>query len=48
MSTLSNLYNSTLGKKYIMALSGAGLFGFVVVHMFGNLPVFIGPDAVNH
>jgi len=48
MSTLSNLYNSTLGKKYIMALSGAGLFGFVVVHMLGNLQVFLGPEALNH
>jgi len=47
MSTLSNLYHSTLGKKYIMALSGAGLFGFVVVHMLGNLQVFLGPEAVN-
>jgi succinate dehydrogenase / fumarate reductase cytochrome b subunit len=48
MSALSNLYNSTLGKKYIMALSGAGLFGFVVVHMLGNLQVFLGPEALNH
>ena len=48
MSTLSNLYHSTLGKKYIMALSGAGLFGFVVVHMLGNLQVFLGPEALNH
>src|SRR4030095_3904732 len=48
MSTLSSLYHSTLGKKYIMALSGAGLFGFVVVHMLGNLQVFLGPEALNH
>jgi len=48
MSALSNLYHSTLGKKYIMALSGAGLFGFVVVHMLGNLQVFLGPETLNH
>ncbi len=30
-----------------MALSGVGLFGFVVVHMLGNLQVFLGPEALN-
>ena len=30
-----------------MALSGAGLFGFVVVHMLGNLTIFAGPAALN-
>ena len=30
-----------------MALSGAGLFGFVVVHMLGNLTIFAGPAAIN-
>ena len=47
MTTFSNLYHSTLGKKYIMALSGAGLFGFVVAHMLGNLQVFLGPEQLN-
>jgi succinate dehydrogenase / fumarate reductase, cytochrome b subunit len=47
MSSISALFDSTLGKKYIMALSGAGLFGFVVVHMLGNLQVFLGPEPVN-
>jgi len=47
MTVLSALYHSTLGKKYIMALSGLGLFGFVVVHMLGNLQVFLGPEPLN-
>jgi succinate dehydrogenase / fumarate reductase cytochrome b subunit len=47
MTTFSNLYNSTLGKKYIMALTGAGLFAFVLAHMIGNLQVFLGPDQLN-
>src|SRR5262245_9161910 len=47
MSSISALFDSTLGKKYIMALSGAGLFGFVVVHMLGNLQVFLGPEPLN-
>lgn len=30
-----------------MALTGLGLFGFVVGHMLGNLQVFIGPEPLN-
>ncbi|HEX2522822.1 MAG TPA: succinate:quinone oxidoreductase, partial [Terriglobia bacterium] len=47
MNSLSVLYNSTLGKKYIMALTGVGLFAFVVAHMIGNLQVFLGPEPLN-
>jgi succinate dehydrogenase / fumarate reductase cytochrome b subunit len=31
-----------------MAVSGIALFGFVLVHMFGNLKVYLGPEAFNH
>lgn len=47
MSPLLRLFTSSLGKKYLMALTGLGLFGFVVMHMLGNLQVFLGPDAIN-
>ena len=47
MSSIPALYHSTLGKKYLMAVTGVGLFGFVIVHMIGNLQVFLGPDALN-
>ena len=30
-----------------MAISGAGLFGFVIMHMLGNLTIFAGPAAIN-
>lgn len=30
-----------------MAISGVLLFLFVIVHMLGNLQVFLGPDALN-
>ena len=45
MSALARLYDSSLGKKYIMAITGVGLFVFVIIHMLGNLQVFLGPDA---
>ena len=40
--------DTTLGKKYVMAVSGIVLFGFVIGHMVGNLQVFLGPKAINH
>ena len=39
---------STIGRKVIMAVTGAILFGFVLVHMLGNLQVYLGPEAMNH
>lgn len=47
MSVIKGLFGSSLGKKYIMAISGLALFLFVVVHMLGNLQVFLGPEAIN-
>jgi succinate dehydrogenase cytochrome b subunit len=47
MNTLSTLYDSTLGKKYVMAITGMGLFLFVIAHMLGNLQLFLGANAVN-
>src|SRR5687767_726415 len=47
MSLLEGLFGSSLGKKYIMAVSGMALFLFVVAHMLGNLQVFLGPDSIN-
>ena len=41
------LYDASIGKKALVALSGFVLFGFVIVHMLGNLQVFAGPDALN-
>jgi succinate dehydrogenase / fumarate reductase cytochrome b subunit len=39
---------SSVGKKVITGLTGFFLIGFVVVHLIGNLTLFIGPDAFNH
>jgi succinate dehydrogenase / fumarate reductase, cytochrome b subunit len=39
--------DTTIGQKALLAVSGVVLFGFVIVHMLGNLQVFLGPDAFN-
>jgi succinate dehydrogenase / fumarate reductase cytochrome b subunit len=38
---------SSVGRKVVMALTGTILFGFVTVHMLGNLQVYLGPTAFN-
>ncbi len=48
MNSVARVVWSSLGKKYLMALTGAGLFLFAVVHMIGNLQIFLGPEALNH
>ena len=42
-----SIYQTAVGKKWVMALSGIGLIGFVVVHMIGNLHLYEGPHQVN-
>lgn len=44
---LVRLWRSSLGKKYVMAITGLGLFLFVIVHMLGNLQIFLGPEHLN-
>ena len=47
MKTIANIFASSLGKKYIMAVTGFGLFLFVIGHLAGTLQIFLGPGAIN-
>ncbi|MBN2719310.1 MAG: succinate dehydrogenase cytochrome b subunit [Deltaproteobacteria bacterium] len=38
---------TSVGKKVLMAATGFIIFGFVVVHILGNLQLFLGPEALN-
>lgn len=40
MSWFTDLYRSAVGKKAVMAVTGIILFGFIVMHMIGNLKIF--------
>jgi succinate dehydrogenase / fumarate reductase, cytochrome b subunit len=44
---LTSLYQSSIGKKILVALTGLVLVGFILGHMIGNLLVFMGPEAIN-
>ena len=41
------LVTSSLGKKCLTAVTGAGLFVFVIGHLLGNLQIFLGREAIN-
>jgi len=47
MTWLSNFIFSSVGRKQLMALTGLGLCGFLIVHLSGNLLIFAGEDAFN-
>jgi succinate dehydrogenase / fumarate reductase cytochrome b subunit len=42
-----SLYDSTIGKKIAMAISGLILFGFVFIHMVGNLKIYLGKETID-
>ncbi len=37
-----NLYQSAVAKKWVMAVTGLMLIGFVLFHMLGNLKLYLG------
>jgi len=41
------LYQTSIGKKVMMAVTGLILFGYVFVHMYGNLHIFEGREHLN-
>ena len=41
-------YRSAVGKKWVMALTGLMLIGFVAFHAVGNLKVYLGAEEFNH
>ena len=47
MNFITRIWRSSVGKKFIMALTGCALFLFVIGHLVGNLQIFLGPDALN-
>ena len=45
MEKVVRFYRSTIGKKFVVAITGLLLIAFVVGHVVGNLKVFLGYDA---
>ena len=47
MKAIISFYQSSIGKKWIVALTGLVLVGFVTGHMIGNLQIFLGQEPLN-
>ncbi len=41
------LFTSSIGRKWIVAITGLLLIGFITLHLLGNLSIFIGPEMMN-
>ena len=48
MSFIINFYKSSIGKKWIVALTGLVLIGYVLGHLAGNLQIFLAPKYINN
>ena len=48
MSWLKQALTSSIGRKWVTALSGLLLIGFVMVHLTGNLLLYVGFENYNH
>ncbi len=43
-----HFWQTTVGKKAIMAVTGFMLFGFICGHLLGNLQIYLPPEHINH
>jgi succinate dehydrogenase / fumarate reductase cytochrome b subunit len=46
-SMAHTVWDSTIGKKTIMAVSGLIMLAYLIAHMYGNLKIFFGPGTFN-
>lgn len=47
MTVALRFWDTTIGKKAVMAATGVVLAGFVAGHLLGNLQIFLGPERFN-
>ncbi len=47
MYRLLHLFRTSIGRKLMMALTGAVLLLFVIGHLAGNMTIFVGPSVLN-
>ncbi|MBI4909216.1 MAG: succinate dehydrogenase cytochrome b subunit [Acidobacteria bacterium] len=46
-SVETGFFDSAIGKKVVMAITGCFLFVFVIGHMIGNLQIYQGAEKIN-
>ena len=45
MGWLSQSLNSSIGKKFVMAVTGICLILFLIIHLLNNLSMYLGPET---
>ena len=48
MNKLTQFYGTAVGKKFVVAVTGIMMAGFLVMHMIGNLKTFAGQEKLDH
>jgi succinate dehydrogenase / fumarate reductase cytochrome b subunit len=48
MNRLAVFWQSSVGKKAVMAVTGLILVAYLITHVLANLLVFSGPERINH
>jgi len=48
MPSRRSFLSSTVGSKLLVAVTGLSLVGFLVMHLAGNLLLYLGPETFNH
>ncbi|MET8829472.1 succinate dehydrogenase [Streptomyces sp. NPDC004610] len=46
-SMARTMWDSSVGKKTVMAVSGLVMLLYLIAHMIGNLKIFFGPEDIN-
>src|SRR5438045_7451887 len=44
---IGSFYRSAVGKKAVMAVTGVFLFGWIFLHMLGNMKLYLGAAHMN-
>jgi succinate dehydrogenase cytochrome b subunit len=47
MTSRFHAFSSSVGTKILIGLTGLALFVYLIVHILGNLLVFLGPELFN-
>ena len=47
MASRSGIFSSSVGTKIVIGLTGIALFLYLLIHIAGNMVVFLGPAAFN-
>src|SRR5690348_5560326 len=47
MASRTGIFSSSVGTKIIIGISGLALFIYLLIHIAGNLLIFLGPNVFN-